>query len=46
MKAMERDVIIIGGGPAGLSAAVEAAGAGAGVLVIDENREPGGQLGW
>ena len=41
---MQRDVVIIGGGPAGLSAAVEAARAGADVLLIDENRQPGGQL--
>lgn len=41
---MKRDVIIIGGGPAGLAAAIEAAGAGADVLLVDENRRPGGQL--
>ena len=39
-----REIVIIGGGPAGLSAAIEAADAGAKVLVIDENRRPGGQL--
>ncbi|MFZ7102797.1 MAG: NAD(P)/FAD-dependent oxidoreductase [Peptococcaceae bacterium] len=38
------EIVIIGGGPAGLSAAIEAAEAGAGVLVIDENEKPGGQL--
>lgn len=38
------DVIIVGAGPAGLSAAVEAAQAGMEVLVIDENQQPGGQL--
>lgn len=37
-------VVIIGAGPAGLSAAIEAASAGAKVLVIDENAKPGGQL--
>jgi len=41
---MLRDVVIIGGGPAGLAAASTAARAGAGVLLIDENRRPGGQL--
>lgn len=37
-------VAIIGAGPAGLSAAIEAARAGAKVLIIDENSRPGGQL--
>lgn len=37
-------VVIVGAGPAGLSAAIEAAKAGAKVLVIDENSRPGGQL--
>ena len=35
---------IIGGGPAGLSAAIEAAQAGVDVTLIDENEKPGGQL--
>lgn len=38
------DVVIIGAGPAGLAASIEAAGAGAKVLLIDENNKPGGQL--
>jgi thioredoxin reductase len=38
------DVIVIGGGPAGLGAAVEAARLGAKTLLIDENSRPGGQL--
>jgi len=38
------DVLIIGAGPAGLGAAIESAGSGASVLVMDENRLPGGQL--
>ncbi|MEG1240307.1 MAG: NAD(P)/FAD-dependent oxidoreductase [Oscillospiraceae bacterium] len=37
-------VLIVGAGPAGLSAGIEAAKSGAGVLMIDENRKPGGQL--
>ncbi len=40
----KREVAIIGGGPAGLAAAIEAASLGASVLVIDENDRPGGQL--
>ena len=39
-----QDVIIIGAGPAGLSAAIEAAQAGMEVVVFDENHRPGGQL--
>ncbi len=35
---------IVGGGPAGLSAAIEAARAGVDVTLIDENEKPGGQL--
>jgi len=38
------EIIVIGGGPAGLCAAIEAARQGARVLVIDENSRPGGQL--
>ena len=39
-----RDVVVVGGGPAGLSAAVYAASEGLDVLVI-EARAPGGQAG-
>ena len=35
---------VVGGGPAGLSAAIEAAQAGVDVTMIDENERPGGQL--
>ena len=35
---------VIGGGPAGLSAAIAAAKCGAQVLVIDDNAQPGGQI--
>ena len=41
---IETEVCIIGAGPAGLAAAIEAAKAGAHVTVIDENKFPGGQL--
>lgn len=38
------DLIVIGTGPAGMSAAHEAAAHGAKTLVLDEQRTPGGQL--
>lgn len=38
------DVIVIGAGPAGLSAAIKAANYGMNVIVFDENSRPGGQL--
>jgi len=41
---IEREVIVVGAGPAGLSAAIEAAKAGADTLLIDENSVAGGQL--
>lgn len=41
---IERDAVIIGGGPAGLAASIVLARAGAKVLVVDENKRPGGQL--
>ena len=37
------DVLIVGGGPAGLSAAIAAAEAGASVVVLDERSATGGQ---
>ena len=37
------DVLVVGGGPAGLSAAIAAAEAGAGVVLLDERAAPGGQ---
>ncbi|GAA1757287.1 2Fe-2S iron-sulfur cluster-binding protein [Luedemannella helvata] len=36
------DVLVVGGGPAGLSAAVEAVREGARVILVDERPEPGG----
>lgn len=45
VKKMHRaSIVIIGAGPAGLSAGIEGAKAGAKVLIIDENAKPGGQL--
>ena len=38
------DIVIVGAGPAGLAAAIEAAKRGARTLVVDENTKPGGQL--
>lgn len=38
------DLIVIGAGPAGLSAAIEGAKAGMRTAVFDENEKPGGQL--
>ena len=38
------DVVIIGAGPAGMAAAIEAATAGLSVVLLDENVAPGGQI--
>ena len=38
------DVVIIGAGPAGLAAAKRAAECGAGVALVDDNPQPGGQI--
>ncbi|MDR3173798.1 MAG: FAD-dependent oxidoreductase [Treponema sp.] len=38
------DLIVVGAGPAGLSAAIEAARLGLRAMVYDENSRPGGQL--
>ena len=38
------DLVIIGAGPAGMAAAVEAAGHKLSVLVLDEQPEEGGQI--
>lgn len=38
------DVIVIGGGPAGLAAALEAARTGAGVILVDDQQALGGHL--
>src|SRR5437660_8968187 len=44
MRTERVDLAVVGAGPAGLSAALEANAAGAEVLVIDENDQPGGQI--
>ncbi len=41
---MELDLAIVGAGPAGLGAAIEAAGLGLSVVVLDEQPAPGGQV--
>lgn len=38
------DLIIVGAGPSGLSAGIEAAKRGLSVVIFDENSKPGGQL--
>ena len=40
------DVVIVGGGPAGMSAAVAAAESGSSVLIVDENQALGGSLNY
>ena len=40
------DVLVAGGGPTGMAAAVAAAGAGAQVLLVEEEYELGGHLRW
>lgn len=41
---LDVDVVVVGAGPAGLSAALAAASAGASVVVLDEYPDPGGQF--
>jgi len=43
-KTLEVDILVVGAGPAGLSAAIEGAQQGAQVLIVDENQRLGGQL--
>ena len=45
MERLEKDVVVIGGGPGGLAAAVTAARAGKSVLLVERNGYLGGQLG-
>jgi len=44
MTKYEWEVVVIGGGPSGLAAAIEAAKADCEVLLIDANEKAGGQL--
>ena len=41
---IERDIVVVGAGPAGLAASMDAAKAGADVLLVDLNMKPGGQM--
>ena len=43
-ESMEFDVVIVGGGPAGMCAAIEAARAGVECILIDEAPALGGQI--
>jgi len=43
-EAIACDVLVVGAGPAGMSAAAELAAAGMAVTVVDERPEPGGQF--
>ena len=45
MEQMTKDIVVIGGGPGGLAAAVTAARAGKSVLLVERNGYLGGQLG-
>src|SRR3954451_1557215 len=44
MSERQVDVAVVGGGPAGMTAALAAARAGASVVLIDEYAAPGGQI--
>lgn len=44
MTAGERDLLVVGAGPGGLCAAIEASRAGAAVVVVDDNLNLGGQI--
>lgn len=44
IQVTKKEVVVIGGGPSGLAAAIEAAKRGAEVLVLDANEKAGGQL--
>ena len=44
IPALQTDVLVVGGGPAGLSAAIYAAKLGCRVMIFDENHRAGGQL--
>lgn len=40
----EVELVIVGGGPGGIAAAIEAVKAGVKVMLLDENSKPGGQI--
>lgn len=44
MRTFDCEIAILGGGPAGLSAALAAARCGKSVIVLDDNPRPGGQI--
>lgn len=44
MKRVSAEIVVIGAGPAGMAAALAAARAGAGVLMLEKRREIGGHL--
>jgi thioredoxin reductase/bacterioferritin-associated ferredoxin len=44
MEVLQVDVAVVGGGPAGINAALAAARTGASVVLIDEYAAPGGQI--
>jgi NADPH-dependent 2,4-dienoyl-CoA reductase/sulfur reductase-like enzyme len=44
VRQLECDVAVVGAGPAGVAAAVAAAGAGKKVALLDDNPRPGGQI--
>ena len=43
-ESVDVDILIVGAGPAGLCAGIEAAAQGANVILVDENQNVGGQL--
>ena len=43
-RTMRADVAVVGGGPAGIAAAVSAAGDGRTVVLLDASPKPGGQI--
>ncbi|WP_336214021.1 FAD/NAD(P)-binding oxidoreductase [Enterobacter sp. P82] len=44
MRTFECEILVLGAGPAGLSAALAAARCGKSVMVLDDNPRPGGQI--